>query len=200
MKISDDLEKMLPFGYLFLIIMGILKDSIQYYQLGINILRFSTFMDILISPLAYLTSNVIILITIIFLFIGHYNLPKLLVKYDHNPTVQKMFELKSVKSFSLEEKKRYYNSIALKTLALVLMSFFIGTGMAGGYFISQRLEKGTLDYNYKISFNDEKPQQVNLIGTNSLYYFYVTKGEKHIKIAPIGSIKSVELIYKTSSQ
>lgn len=200
MKISDNLEKLLPFGYLFLIVMGILKDSIQFYQFGINILKFSTIMDILMSPIAYLTSNPITLIAVISLFISHYYLPKFLLKYNQSAFVKKMFELKSVDGFTIEEKKSYYNTIAIKTLAVVLMSFFIGTGMAAGYFTSQHIEKRTLDYNYKINFNDEEPQEVSLIGTNSLYYFYVIKGQKHINIAPIGSIKNVELVYKTANQ
>lgn len=200
MKISDDLEKLLPFGYLFLIIMGILKDSIQYYQYGINILKFSTIMDILISPIAYLTSNPITLIAVISLFIIHYYLPKFLLKHNQNSLIQKMFELKPVEELTLAEKKSYFNSIAIKTLALVLLSFFIGTGMAGGYFTSKHIEDQTLNYNYKVSFNDEESKQVSLIGTNSLYYFYVIKGQKHINIAPIGSIKNVELIYKTTNQ
>lgn len=72
--------------------------------------------------------------------------------------------------------------------------------MAGGYFTSQHIENETLNYNYKVSFNDEESKQVSLIGTNSLYYFYVIKGQKHINIAPIGSVKNVELIYKTTNQ
>lgn len=108
MKISDDLEKLLPFGYLFLIIMGILKDSIQYYQYGINILKFSTIMDILISPIAYLTSNPITLIAVISLFISHYYLPKFLLKHDQNTFIQRMFELKSVETLTLAEKKKLF--------------------------------------------------------------------------------------------
>lgn len=200
MKISGDIEKLLPLGYVFLIMMGILKDSIYYYQLGINILKFSTITDILMSPIAYLTSNPIVLFAVISLFISHYYLPKFLLKNNQKPYVQKMFELKSVEGFSLEEKTSYYNSIALRTLAVVLLSFFLGTGIADGYYTSDRIEKQSLDYNYKINFNDEEPQEVSLLGTNSLYYFYVAIGQKHIKIAPISSVKSVELMYKTANR
>ncbi|MBB4804052.1 hypothetical protein HNP37_004132 [Flavobacterium nitrogenifigens] len=200
MKISEDLEKLLPFGYLFLIVMGILKDSIQYYQLGINILKFSTIVDVLMSPLVYITSNPIILITIILLFASHFYLPKFLLENKNKITVQKMFDLKSDEELTLEQKKSYYNQIAIRTLAVILLSFFMGTGVASGYFTSQRIAKGKLDYNYQLNFNDGDPEEVNLVGTNSLYYFYVAKGQKHIKIAPIGSIKNVELLYTTASK
>ena len=91
MKISDDLEKLLPFGYLFLIMMGILKDSIYYYQFGINILRYSTIMDVLISPIAEFTSNPIILGAIIILFVIHFYLPSFLAKYKNVAYVKRSF-------------------------------------------------------------------------------------------------------------
>ncbi|WP_289659902.1 hypothetical protein [Flavobacterium panacagri] len=200
MKISDDLEKLLPFGYLFLILMGMLKDSIYYYQLGINILKFSTITDILISPIVYITSHPIILITIFLLFASHLYLPKFLSKNKDKKSIQKTFDLKPDEELTIEERKSYYNQIAIKTLAVILLSFFMGTGLASGYITSQRITKGALDYNYKLNFNDEKPQEVNLLGTNSLYCFYVEKGQRHIKIAPIGSIKNIELLYATSSK
>lgn len=200
MKISEDLEKLLPFGYLFLIVMGILKDSIQYYQLGINILKFSTIVDVLMSPLVYITSHPVILITVFLLFVSHLYLPKFLSENKDKKTVQKMFDLKPDEGLTLEQKKSYYNQITIRTLAVILLSFFMGTGMASGYFTSQRIAKGKLDYNYKLNFNDEGSEEVNLVGTNSLYYFYVAKGQNHIKIAPIGSVKNVELLYSTSSK
>jgi hypothetical protein len=62
MKLSENLQKLLPYGYLFLVVMGIIKESIFYYQIGINILKYTTIMDVLISPIATLTSNPVVLI------------------------------------------------------------------------------------------------------------------------------------------
>lgn len=200
MKNSDDLAKLLPFGYLFLIVMGILKDSISYYQLGINILKFSTIMDILISPISYITSNPITLFAVISFFIGSYYRPKYLLKNHENVKIQKKFDLKPLEGFSTEEKITYFNGVSLKILAVFLLSFFIGTGFANGYFTSKKIEKQTLEYNYKITFNDDEPKQVSLIGTNSIYYFYVVKGQKHLNIAPIASVKNVELLFKVAQR
>src|SRR6218665_1377906 len=145
MKISDDLEKLLPFGYLFLILMGILKDSIYYYQFGINILRYSTIMDVLISPIAEFTSNPIILGAIILLFIIHFYLPKFLAKNKDKVFVKRSFELKSTDELSTEETKSYYNGIAIKSLIVFLLSFFLGYGLAGGYFNTKKLKENRLE-------------------------------------------------------
>ncbi|MFC4479870.1 hypothetical protein [Flavobacterium chungangensis] len=194
MKISDDLEKLLPFGYLFLIVMGILKDSIYYYQFGINILRYSTIMDVLISPIAEFTSNPIILGAIIILFLVHFYLPSFLAKNKDLAFVKRSFELKSTDALSPEETKSYYNGIAIKSLILFLLSFFLGYGMAGGYFTKKKLKENKLDYSYQMDFNEGESKNVFVIGNNSLYYFYFVKGDKKVKITPLAAIKNIELV------
>ncbi|PBI85014.1 hypothetical protein BSF41_39250 [Flavobacterium sp. ACN2] len=194
MKISDDLEKLLPFGYLFLIVMGILKDSIYYYQFGINILRYSTIMDVLISPIAEFTSNPIILGAIIILFLVHFYLPSFLAKNKDLAFVKRSFELKSTDALSPEETKSYYNGIAIKSLILFLLSFFLGYGMAGGYFTKKKLKENKLEYSYQMDFNEGESKNVFVIGNNSLYYFYFVKGDKKVKITPLAAIKNIELV------
>ena len=51
-----------------------------------------------------------------------------------------------------------------------------------------------MKFNYKITYDDGKVNDIYLIDSNSEYYFYVEKGQKNITIAPNGSIKKVELI------
>lgn len=194
MKISDDLEKLLPFGYLFLIVMGILKDSIYYYQFGINILRYSTIMDVLISPIAEFTSNPIILGAIIILFLVHFYLPSFLAKNKDLAFVKRSFELKSTDALSPEETKSYYNGIAIKSLILFLLSFFLGYVMAGGYFTKKKLKENKLEYSYQMDFNEGESKNVFVIGNNSLYYFYFVKGDKKVKITPLAAIKNIELV------
>ncbi|MHC0441934.1 hypothetical protein [Flavobacterium sp. 3-210] len=193
MKISDDIQKLLPFGYIFLVIMGILKESFFYYQLGINILKYSTIMDILISPIAEFTSHPVILISILGLFIFHSFLPKILTKHSGKKIVQKAFELESTEGMSETEMKSYFNGISIKSLAIVLSSFFLGYGIAGGYFVSSQIKNNKLKYKHTLNFNSGESEQVYLINNNSLYYFYITKGSKTIKIAALGSVKSLEL-------
>ena len=37
-------------------------------------------------------------------------------------------------------------------------------------------------------------EEVHLVDNNSIYYFYFSKGNKNIKIAPIGTVKNLEII------
>ena len=90
MNLIEKLKSLIPLGYLFLVLMGILKESVFFYQMGINILKYSTIMDILISPIADLTSNPIILLSfLVFLtFIAFFLL--FCYKYRSKTWVRKM--------------------------------------------------------------------------------------------------------------
>ncbi|MBC5837492.1 hypothetical protein [Flavobacterium muglaense] len=83
MKYNEIIQKILPFGYIYLVVLGIMKESIYYYQIGINILKYSNIMDILISPIADLTSNPIILIGF-FIFISLLFLTSIYISKNFN--------------------------------------------------------------------------------------------------------------------
>jgi len=68
-KFIEKLQTLLPLGYLYLIILGILRDGVFFYMLGVIFLKYSSIMDILISPLAELTSQPIILATVLVLIL-----------------------------------------------------------------------------------------------------------------------------------
>lgn len=194
MKSSEDLLKYLPLGYLYLIILGIFKESFYYYQLGFNILKYSTLMDILISPIAEIFSHPIMLGAFLILLIAYFYLPKYIQENKDKEKVQKMFELKSTEGFSPEETQKYYEIKALKVVAVFLLSFFVGTGVGGGFFTSRDIKNNKLKFDYKLNFNSGESEQVNLLETNSIYYFYIAKGTKIVKIAPLSTVKNIELI------
>ncbi len=194
----DKIQTLLPLGYLYLVILGILNETVFFYQLDINILKYSSLMDILISPIATLVSNPIIFIAIISLIIFSYKLPSILYNHGHKKWVIKIFELKKSKNeFSDSEIKNYYQLISIKTLAITLFSIYLGYGTAEGYYVTNQIKNNKVSFNSKLNYNTGESENIYIIESNSLYFFYVLKGEKHVKIAPVNAIKSLELLGKT---
>jgi hypothetical protein len=192
MKSSEILNRLLPFGYLFLIIVGILKESIFYYQIGINILKYSTIMDILISPIATLTAHPLIFIGLIVIVLVLYAFPVFLSRQSHKKWVQNLSSLKNKEELSDEEVKNHFTNLFVKLLALTLLSFFIGIGFGEGGALTKKIISNRLEYNHKLIYNSGESEQICLINANSVYYFYLSKGNRAIKIAPIGSVKNIE--------
>lgn len=199
MKNIDKVQNLLPLGYLFLILLGIAKESIFYYQLGINIVRYSSIMDILISPVAAITSNPIFFITVLILFIFSFKLPQILLKNEDKKGLHKVFGSKITKTEKnkneVPEKERidYYNNVAIEFLAAFLISIFLGYGFADGRYISQKIKNNKIDYNYKLNYTNDKSENVYIIGSNTAYYFYLSEGNPTVKIAPVASIRNLEL-------
>ncbi|WP_456313225.1 hypothetical protein [Pseudomonas shirazensis] len=196
MKNIDKVQSLLPLGYLFLVILGIVKETISYYQIGINIIRYSSIIDILISPLAAVTSHPIFFITVLLLFIFCYHLPQILLKNEGKIGLHKFVGVKDTTKISnLSESKKidYYTTISIKFLSTFLISIFLGYGFADGRSIAVKIKDKTLNYDYKLNYSDGNSEQVYIIGSNTAYYFYVTKGQQIVKIAPVNSIKNIEL-------
>lgn len=145
MKNIDKVQNLLPFGYLFLVILGIAKDSISYYQIGINIIRYSSIMDILISPIAAVTSHPVFFATILLLFVFYYNLPKILLKNEDKKWIHKISGIDKsdaeFKELPENERLEYYNIASIKSLSTFLISVFLGYGFADGYSISNQIKK-----------------------------------------------------------
>ncbi|RXM50218.1 MULTISPECIES: hypothetical protein [unclassified Chryseobacterium] len=197
MKFSEGIQRSLPFGYLFLVVMGILKESVFYYQIGINILKYSTIMDILISPIATLTSHPVILIALIVIIVFSFAFPSFLSKQSNQNKkwAQKMAALKDHENMSKEAVENHFTNMFVRFTAMMLLSFFVGIGWGEGMGLTKKIKEKSLKYDYTLNSGDENPEQIYLIGSNSMYYIYLVKGNNTIKIAPVGSIKSIELTH-----
>lgn len=194
MKYIEKIEVLLPLGYIYLILLGILKESVFFYQLGINILKYSSIMDVLINPIATLFSHPLIFFTIIAFLSFCYYLPSILYKYGHKKWIQKIFELKKGKAdLPDNDLKNYYLLVSIKFLAVGLLSIFLGYGSAEGSIVSKEIKNNKLKFNDQLHYNTGESEDVCLLETNSIYYFYVAKNEKIVKIAPINSIKNIEI-------
>lgn len=175
----------LPLGYLYLIVLGIVSDSIYYGILGINIMSFSSVLDVLLSPVSQITENYIITLIIIFI-------P--LFSYFYSWWMQK---ITSKKKKETNKPKSGANlspfQIWLVFTAFCIFGAFVGMGIGKGLATSKKMASGKLEVKHKITFNDGKTQSVHILGNNSAYIFFVGNEEKSPSITPIqGNIKKIE--------
>lgn len=195
MKSIEKIQAFLPIGYLYLVILGIIKESVCYYQLGINILKYSSIMDILISPISVITAHPII--TAIFISLLYYPFfqQKMFIKYHHKKWSKYVFGVKK-ENFNIEdaESKEFLFNKLITTIMWIYLSLFIGFGFARGRSIYQKIINHKLEFQDKLNFNTGDSKNIYLIDSNSSYYFYIPEGSNHIEIAPLGSIKSIEII------
>lgn len=197
MKYLEKIQGLLPLGYLYLIVLGLLKESILFYQLGINILKYSSITDILISPIADMASSPILIIVIISVVILFFLFQIILFKNSHKNWSKKLLGSYRINTESdKQELKKKMVPVFAIMVAFELLALFMGLGIGEGMNINRRIDTQNLKYNYRIVSSSGEPTEIYMIDINSSYYFYVTKGDKHIKIAPVGTINTLEVINK----
>ncbi len=197
-KLIEKLQTLLPLGYLYLIILGILRDGVFFYLLGINFLKYSSIMDILISPLAELTSQPIILVTLLLMVIGFVLYYNFLANNSHKKWVRDSVVgkkyLKKNPDSSDADLKNHITKQVYFAIAFMIASFFLGGGVGTGINVRDRITNNNLKIKHRITDDSGNQKDIYLIDSNSAYYFYVEKGSKIVTIVPVGSIKKIELI------
>ena len=198
MKYLERIQTILPLGYLYLILLGLLKESIQFYQLGINILSFSSITDILISPISDLAKYPLLLFSVAAILIVLFSFQALLIRNSQKSWAQKIL---GENRFNPESTSKEIQKITLPLVVLafgiVLLSFFVGLGIGKGAGTARKIREGDYTYNYRLNFNSGKSLDAYVFASNSAYFFYVTKDNKNVSIIPVGVIGSLEIINNT---
>ncbi len=186
-SIPSNFSDLLPLGYLYLLVLGIVSDSIYYGLLGINIISYSTILDVLLSPVSQITDNYKVLILIILLPAFAYFYMRLIRKW-----VEKKAEKSNKPIFALALSPI---QLWLYFTAFVIFSGYVGLGLGKGTKMKERMESGDLLPRHRLTFQDGKSLEVRMVGNNSSYIFYVAKGAKSVTVVPIqDNITKIEMI------
>lgn len=171
----------LSLGYLYLLLLGVVSDSISYGLLGINIISYSTVLDVLLSPITHLTGSLIFPAIIVLIPLGVYGLLRLQLWWTNRrlPPAERTGQLPFL------GRPRPLTSIWLGLSAWVILSGFIGFGIGGGATLKRQLESGDFKVNRLITFQDNQIMAVKWIGNNSSYAFYVREGEQTVTVSPM---------------
>jgi len=185
-KRQRSLQDYLSIGYLFLIVCGMVKDIIYYKCLGINIISYSSIIDVLLSPIAYISENnivgVFLLVVLPLTYWGYWNRLKI-----HEFRKKRGWYSKNTDIADLDEKYAKPGSIdeLLIFFGTMLFIFFLGTAVGEGPKKAQMVKDKVFEANHRIVFNDNETVMVRLLGQNSQFLFYVQPKSDKVIIVPI---------------
>jgi hypothetical protein len=182
----QEVQGILTLAYVYLILMGILNESLYYNQLDINILNYSDVLDILISPIAKMTSSSAGFVVFLLMIFALFWLPKYFVKKRDKRWFQKSFKMKE--GLNAEEMRSSFFYLALFMIALFLTGFYVGTGLGSGHKLQKRMDNKEVLFNDKLYFLNENESTVEIIGKNSSYIFYLEPGSPVVKVSPISGV------------
>ena len=181
------IQDYITFGYLYLIVLGVINIVIYYSAFDINIFDYIAITDILLAPvnmlfLDYMNTGKIIFVVVFicyllkFLFIG----------------INKLIENISIK-FNKPIKSVVYQPVI--TFIILFSYIFLDMSISMAEYVSVKIKSKAHKPNTTITFADSTQKNVRVIATTSVYLFYVEKGEDVVTITPIsGNVKSIKRI------
>jgi len=175
------LQEYLSLGYIYLIVLGFLKDNLFFGIIGINIMEYSSVMDILLSPLVELSRSLFLLLFFILACV-------FVIMY---PRLQQTPRLDDLVGSTKENPQKDKNNNTLKRiamLAIMIACFFLGTGIGGGFKVAGKVYDQAYEMEDKITLIDGSEIKAKIISQNSGYIFYVEEGETNITISPITGV------------
>lgn len=171
------MSELVPLGYLYLLVLGIVNQSLFYGLLGVNFLAWSDALDVLISPIALLTGDLKLLVTVVVLVLLLYPYTKSM----HSISRKK----KSQRGVGEETKQAPLMHAWLTYSALVMVFGFIGFGIGSGSELRGRLAAGEAEIDHRVEFHDGRTVQVELVGKNTGFLFYFSPGDTALSIVPL---------------
>ncbi len=199
MNNNINIQNYLSVGYIVLIVLGIIKDTVYYGFLGINIMSYATFSDILISPIGFIVGSLkrliatVVLIVLCTLFIK--NMKKI------NAFFEKIMKRKNNEKAKKKSTINWDNPWGVVVFSAYFMaSFFLGAGLGGGSKTAERIKNQKLEMYDVITFDDGAIDTTGIVGKTTDYIFYVKKDSKYISISPVRAIKEIVSIEEEEEQ
>ncbi|WP_291727442.1 hypothetical protein [Bernardetia sp.] len=187
------LQEYLSLGYLYLVILGIISEVIYFKILGVDILNYASISDILLSPLGIMASKPIlfiiffVIISAAFIFVA-FVIPKLHQQFRDKKWYNKINDVEK----SDEAHKKIRKEGAIPFILFMILSMFLGMGIGRGDTVKKRLQTNNFEPDCRIVLSDGISKDIYVIGQNSMYLFYVEKGQQEITISAINpNIKSI---------
>ncbi|NJL13332.1 MAG: hypothetical protein HC913_10240 [Microscillaceae bacterium] len=186
---GNSIQDLFTIGYVYLLLLGIASNAIYYGLQGINIMSYTSILDVLLSPVKDLTESLVFpALIFISAFFGYYYL-----KWGKEMDAKRVARGRKPNKHLQVPLQRLWLSFT----AVMIFSTYIGYGFGGGIAIKKRIENQAFSLNHQVTFVNGQQTKVYLIGVNSLYIFYVRKGSKYITVCPIsGNVRSLEKIKK----
>lgn len=189
------LQEYLSLGYIYLIVLGIISDVIYFHFLGVDILNYSTVLDVLISPINIITQSWLLAI----LFIGvivfsYFYVTLFLPKFHQKYRLKKWYNLTG----NIEKTDKRISSVkenkGIPYILFCIFCMFVGMGIGRGSKISEKIQaQQDIKSNYKITFASDLEKEVYVVGQNSTYLFYVVEGETEVSVTSINpNIKVIQ--------
>jgi hypothetical protein len=178
------LQDVVSIGYLYLLAVGLVSDSIYYGFLGITILSYSDVLDVLLSPVTYLEREPRFFLVIVGMTIG----VTAQLAWQRRRHARRASEAAYIARLGGEAKvqqtTRNLRRMQVIIPAIVIFAGYAGYAAGAGRPLAQQLTEGTLTPDHRLAFANGDTVQARVLGSNSNFIFFVRDGSRRVTISP----------------
>ena len=179
------MQDALSLGYLYLLAVGIVSDSIFYSYFGIPILRYTDVLDVLLSPLVYLERQPIFFLLIAVTTVATLTALRFQRRRHERRAHDEPYLAKIGGAHAYVSASRRLRWLQFIVPAVTVFAGYVGYAAGAGSNLSDRMRAGTLKLDHRLTMTDGRSMQVRVLGSNSSFAFYVVEGEKRVLISPL---------------
>ncbi len=180
-----NLQDYLSLGYLYLLFVGIVSDSVYYHFFEIAILSYSSVLDVLLSPLTYLEKEPTLFVTIMFVVVAA-SLTIWWQRRRHARLSTESWYREKLGVERLARTQRQLDTVQFVVPMIVVFASYLGYAAGAGRALSADMKEGSLRMSHVVTIADGQRDTVRVIGSNTQFVFYVSDGERIPIIAPLG--------------
>ncbi|WP_196888446.1 hypothetical protein [Aureivirga sp. CE67] len=189
-RMFRDMQSYLAVGYIYLIVLGIFSETLYYNRLGVNILNYSSILDVMISPIAKLTSSILGILVFILFMIMIFKFPNFLVKNKNKKWFSKLFKSNQIETD--EELRDSLSKVLVFMFSIGLIGFYVGNGIGFGSKIADKIKNNEIEYDDQIIFTNDEVKKTCILGSNSGFVFYLVENNTEVHISPMnGNVRTI---------
>lgn len=178
------LQDVVSIGYLYLLAVGLVSDSIYYGFLGITILSYSDVLDVLLSPVTYLEREPRFFLVIVAVTIG----ASVQIAWQRRRHARRASDAAYIERVGGDEKvqqtTRTLRRMQVIIPAIVIFSGYAGYAAGAGRPLAKKLTEGMLTPDHRLTFANGDTAQARVLGSKSNFIFYVREGSRRVTISP----------------
>jgi len=183
-RLQEEPQSLLPIGYVALVLIGMINETIHYWQFGINIFEYSEVFDFLIAPFKKIEYIFILLFTFLIAILA----------FSFDRFLQKNYS-KFHNTINLGiANKSWFKTYRQTSLFLTFLILFVVYSLKNSSRIKSKLiAKETTDLIVEFNASNQETLSAKKIGANKNYLFLLDhKANIHI-IPTAGAIKQIVL-------
>jgi hypothetical protein len=178
------LQDYLTLGYLYLLALGILSTSVYYGLVGIEILSYSSLLDVLLTPLTTLESTPALALVMACIPLAAFVVARA-IAYRLDRVAADPKRLAAMGEEALRLARHRLRVVPLLWVVCGVFSGYVGFAVGAGSKLAAAMADARTQPDHELRFASGAVDSVRVVGTTTEFVFYIRPGATAVTVTPL---------------